>query len=182
MATISQISDSIDLAKAYYSELISALISDLKNGVCNETLKEIKCLRRLIRALEWDIEIEEVDATTVKLYGFLLKGIATYTGSTLPVNPNVYIPGVTIVMDSPDSATDLERTENDLLETSLGSGIWYLPFRDDEGVSITDGRLPTAILVNGTGLVGWQIDTTVTPYRIYGFSDNSPQEIIVRLV
>ena len=176
MATITQISDSLSLARAYYSKLLSEFISNLKAGIDNHTIGDIKCLRRLIRALEWDVEIEHVDDTTVILYGMLLKAIAPYTGSTLPVNPNVYIPGVVIGIGG-ESSLSIIRSQATLLETFLGSGIWYLPMIDGSGNAIA--ATSVYVIYNGLSLPGAQLDTTVSPNRVYGIFDNSAATILV---
>lgn len=173
MATLIQISDAIDLGKAYYTELVSSLISDLKNGSCNHNLNTIQCLRRLVRALDWDVEIEEIDDTTVTLYGMLLRTIAPYTGSTLPVNPNVYIPGVTIAFDLVDQV--MQRSNINLLQDDNLN--WYLPMIDDSGHNVV--TTSAFVLYNGVELPGKQLDTTYVPNRIYGFIDDSPASIYV---
>lgn len=95
MLTIQTISDKVNLAKAYYLEQLAAIYTKMKNG-CGDTHK-IQPLKRLIRALTFDIEAELVDDTTIINYNCLLKLLQGFSGAYV-IDPEVVIPGQTTIV------------------------------------------------------------------------------------
>lgn len=95
------ISTQVDRASAYYTDLLDADTISLKKGCAPLNKSRIKCLYRLITALNWDLDANIVDSVTENLYTILIKEIAPYTGGVLPVAPNVIIPGRTIIVTNP---------------------------------------------------------------------------------
>lgn len=65
------------------------------------------------------------------------------------------------------SQADLLQDEND---------IWYLPY------NYTEDIVPVHILKDNKTLVGWQLDRTFAPARLYGFVDNSTATIKLTLI
>lgn len=98
MATTQQITDSIALANAYFIQLLNKNTTGLQSGALTHLSKNIFCLRRFIRALQWDVDDNINDADTTALYDLLLTEIDGYTGSGVVVDPNVIIPGQPIIV------------------------------------------------------------------------------------
>lgn len=70
-------------------------------------------------------------------------------------------------------ATTLLFTEANLLQD--GAGAWYLP------LVIPAGKVPVSCLSNGE-TVTMDFNNTFTPYRLYGFSNNAAQSIVVKTI
>lgn len=100
MATPTQISDSLLIAKAYYTQLLDQDTASLQGGFPVRNRARIECLKKLIYALTWDLDINVNDADTTLIYELLLNEIYSYTGAGVVVDPNVIIPGNTIVVVS----------------------------------------------------------------------------------
>lgn len=96
------IAEKLDLAKAYSIELTDYDYSQRIAGYCAQYQKRITCLGRLIMALTWDVEGEYNTDVTQRLYKLLLGEISTYSGSALPHDPSVVIPGQTIIVAAGD--------------------------------------------------------------------------------
>lgn len=175
MVTTQQISDKLLLARAYYLELMANKYAEDIAGGKDYNNEQIKCIKRLIYALQPDTESEDyIDSDTEYLYERLSFEVSRYSGASLVVDPNVVVPGTTINTGG-GTTLEINRTQADLLETSSGSGIWYLPMVDDDGNNI----VPTSVFIiyNGLELPGKQLDTNYTPARVYGFPDNSEATI-----
>lgn len=76
---------------------------------------------------------------------------------------------------SPYQPTTLTYSETDLLEDGVDSGNWYLP------LTLIGNRVPVLVTSNGETF-GGTFNTTFTPPRYYGFSNNSTQVIKVTIV
>lgn len=98
MATLAVIEAKVELAQAYYLQQIALDVVELKRCGRSPKTALLTCLNRLLRALAWDVADQVDDATTQDLYQKLSIAIAAYSGATLPFEPNVYIPGSTIVL------------------------------------------------------------------------------------
>lgn len=98
MVPLSVISQKVDLAKAYYAQLIAAQLIAVKGGLCYHQSDKVICLNRLIRALTWDISGDYNTVLTQKLYKLLSVTVSTYSGAYLPYDPNVVINGMTVII------------------------------------------------------------------------------------
>lgn len=174
MVDLSTISDTVDIAKSYYLELIEEHRQQLITNCDNCDDKKSDCLKWLIKALSFDIIDNYNTDLTQELYKRLLEELSGFSGS-YTYDPNVVIPGQTIVIEG--GLTVINRTEVDLIQDENSQ--WYLPVLDDDG----DNYLATSIYViyNGVSLPGAQLITTEIPYRIYGFIDNTTAIIKVTL-
>lgn len=99
MVSLETIATELALANGYYVQLIAQQIADFTRCGQSVVTPKITCLNRLIRALTWDVNDEVNNTTTQELYILLLKQIAPYTGSSLPIDPNVVIPGSTVIVE-----------------------------------------------------------------------------------
>lgn len=98
MATIIQISNSLLIAKAYYVQLLDQDTTALQGGFPVRNRQKIECLKKLIYSLTWDLDVNVNDATTTAVYELLLNEIFSFTGQGVVVDPNVIIPGNTIIV------------------------------------------------------------------------------------
>lgn len=96
--TLETVEEKVDLARAYYLELTDYDRTQLAGGYCAQYTQKLTCLNRLIRALTWDIDGEYNTDNTQRLYDLLCVQISAYSGSVLPNDPSVVIPGQTIVV------------------------------------------------------------------------------------
>lgn len=96
MASTETISASILLGQAYYKQLLDLDTENREVGIEPVNKKKLACLKRLMRCLQWDLDIDVNDETTTVIYDLLLTGIAGYNGDALSVDPSVIIPGKTI--------------------------------------------------------------------------------------
>lgn len=96
--SLETISDTVDLAKAYYLSLIDYDRTQLEGGYCAQYTQKLTCLNRLIRALTWDIDGDYNTDNAQRLYELLSVQISTYSGSVLPNDPSVVIPGNTVIV------------------------------------------------------------------------------------
>lgn len=98
MVSLQTIAQKLLLGQAYFAELIDQEIGDLIRCGQSVVTSKLICLNRIIRALTWDVDDEVNDEDTQEIYAMLLKQLAGYTGAILPNDPNVVIPGTTIVI------------------------------------------------------------------------------------
>lgn len=82
MSTIGEINDALALARQVYSGLNADRITDLKRGCDDCVPVNYKCLKRLIKALEWEVSKGFVTDIAEKLLYCLLIIIG---GGTIPV-------------------------------------------------------------------------------------------------
>jgi hypothetical protein len=99
MASFNDISSAIAIGQGYYTQILNNNTTALKGGFPTKFQQRLVCLKRLMTALQWDVEGRVNDDTTTALYELLLNETASYDGSGVVVNPNVIIPGHTIVVD-----------------------------------------------------------------------------------
>jgi len=108
MVDLNTISDSIEIAKAYYVQLLNADLQLLYKGCCSKNSGTLTLLNRLFRALASDVNGGFNDAVTQKLYNCLLKISSPYNGVGLPFDPEVIIPGYVkppvIIIEAMDNA------------------------------------------------------------------------------
>ncbi len=105
--TLETVSDKVELGKAYFLELCQYDLAQEIAGFCTQYTQKLTCLNRLIRALTWDINGDYNTNNTQRLYDLLLVQISTYSGSVLPNDPSVVIPGQTVMV----LPGDVELTE-----------------------------------------------------------------------
>lgn len=96
MATSNQISAQIAIAQAYYVQLMDLDTANLQQGYPATNHKKIICLKRLIKALQWDLAINVNDDVTSVIYSLLVEQTGLYNGNAAVVDPSVVIPGMTI--------------------------------------------------------------------------------------
>lgn len=99
MATFDDISAAILVGQGYYTQLLNFNTTALMRGFPTRFNQRIVCLKRLMRALQWDVDDNVNDATTTAIYELLLQENASYDGAGVVVDPNVIIPGHIIVVD-----------------------------------------------------------------------------------
>lgn len=129
MVSLEIIAGQLLLAKAFYVELLVKEILDLENSLKSEITKRLVCLNRLIRALTWDVNDDVNDQDTQDIYQLLLKEISDYPGSVLPFDPDVVIPGSTIVVSNTNTyrepllltVTNLEDDGKTYINTDLAN-------------------------------------------------------------
>jgi hypothetical protein len=152
MITTAQIEDSIDLAEAYYLQLLAIDTASLQVGNTPINDSKIKCLNRLIRALTWDVNINFIGVTTIILYDLLLKAISTYSGASLPVDPHAYIPGsnVTITYTTPPP-TEIGYSDMTLSGTRYDNPLWkgFNPFMVLDISTFLQNGVDYSLLVTG---------------------------------
>lgn len=125
------------------------------------------------------LQVNEVSSLeTIRIF---VKNILTYSeGFTLDdfdlVN-KLYVDSV-----AGSLKTTIDKTEADLLETAVDSGIWYLPLLDEAGDPLEEEVVPIFITVDDLQFNGYQTDFTVTPPRIYGFLDDSTKTIKITVI
>lgn len=102
MVSIEVISQKVQLAEAFFNSLVQANIVLLKNNECQKNESKVTCLNRLIRSLKWDIAGDYNTLTTQAIYKLLIGQIVSYTGSIIPYDPNVVIPGMVVVIEPGD--------------------------------------------------------------------------------
>lgn len=103
------ISDAVDRAKLYNISEFKKLRARIAKGERHCSFGELICIRRWISALEYDINQNFNDAGTQAIYKLLLDGIHGY-GGTYQLDPNVDIPGRTVVINVPGGGRPYELT------------------------------------------------------------------------
>lgn len=180
MVTLDQLNSAIVLGEAYFIELLNERITGLSSGAYTTMTRKITCLNRLIRAIGWDIADSLIDVTTDAIYRILLCEISDYTGIGVVANPNVYIPGQTVI-PSPASLLILDKDQTNLLEDGEGSGNWYLPFLNYGDVPFLPNVKPVELTLNGVG-IPLQPNYNFVPMRLYGFTSNDAQTIKLSVI
>jgi hypothetical protein len=179
MITLDDVSAAVTIGEGYFSELLAKAIADLKTGKIHCLPKKLFCLNRLIKALKWDIADEVLDDTTIAIYELLLIEIGTYAGAGSVVDPNVSIPGLTIiVVTGPGTVVRIHKDQDDLIEDGEGTGNWYLPFLDQDDAEFGDNIIPIELTTDGVTL-DIQLNNNFDPPRLYGFANNQTQSIIL---
>lgn len=90
------------------------------------------------------------------------------------INPNYQAPNTTInVINNGSQAINYVYTEANLLDA--GGGNYYLPFNLDAKF------IPISLEINGVS-TAFTFDTTVVPFRIYGFANNLTQSIVLTVI
>lgn len=98
MPTTNDISVSILIGQAYYKQLLDQDTTKRQVGNSPFNKKKLTCLKRLMRALQWDLDSSVNDSITTVIYDLLLDGFAGFNGNALAVDPSVIIPGKTITV------------------------------------------------------------------------------------
>lgn len=96
-------------------------------------------------------------------------------------NPNYQPPAGTIINVTTTGATVqiFNRTQADLIADGFGG--YYLPFIDNSGNPFSGAIKPLEITVDGVG-ISLQPNYDFFPMRLYGFSNNAPQVIILTVI
>lgn len=128
--SLETIAEKLNLARAYYLQLTNFDYSQAIAGYCAQYTQKLKCLNRLIRALNWDVTEEHNTDTTQRLYAMLLTEISPYSGATLPYDPSVVIPGITILVAQSYVTPQKLYFANDAMP---GIADWQATYADDFG-------------------------------------------------
>lgn len=170
MVTIEQIQDDVNIARLYYIQQLSIAGDKLVTGI--DTVKKLYPLKRLIKALTFEINANVIDDGTLLLYRCLLEITSYFVGNYVP-DPDVKTPTqVIVVTNQPDT---IVKDENNLI-FDTDSGGWYLPFEDENDVPYGETVIPVLVSTNGVSF-SFGFDKTFYPKRIYGFTGNQPQVI-----
>lgn len=168
MATLSEISDSLDLAKAYFVELLNEYRLKLVDGdIKPKGLKKLICLNRLIRALTWDVNDEVNDDTTTELHILLLKDISAYPGAILPIDPDVVIPGSTISVTVISAPPERLYFDTDNPTIPDWQGVYASRFGNDPTLAV--------FISNGSGF--FTQDVSASPSLQYDGTDTLLQSV-----
>lgn len=134
--SLETVEEAVELANGYFAELLEYDRLAALEGECAQYTKKLTCLNRLIRALSWDVQGGYNTDNTQILYALLLTQISTYHGAVPPVDPNVVIPGTTVIVPP-----------GDILQTSL-----VFPGEGETSYTFTDLIGNTVLTVyRGTG-------------------------------
>lgn len=118
-----------------------------------------------------------ISAGFITAYDCLLNFIGVDTDN--PVSPYAQNPNATIIINPPYTPLPpLIRNQDNLVDA--GGGVWYLPFVDDDGDPIGNNIVPSVVTTNGVSFFS-TFDDTQVPSRLYGFTGNYAQVIIVYL-
>lgn len=125
MVELSQIATDLLIGRKYYSDQLALKTIDLENGCddCNGT--DLLYLQGIIFYLESDIASEINNDDTQAIYKLLLIEIRNNIG-TATTNPNVVIPGVTIIVIG-DGSEPTEFTFNYELTADGLTQIFLIP-------------------------------------------------------
>jgi len=168
---LSIIQTDLDSAKLYYLQNLTTTLTKLKAG-CG-SVKPLLPLKRLIRALQWQVDAEVNDSVTSALYGCMMRIIGSFNKPYV-IDPSVVIPGDIFVIEAIDYAYD----ETYLVEDGEDSGNWYLPYLKPDDTAIPTGTVPIFVTIDNISN-SMTFDDTFSPPRIYGFANNDPQSIVV---
>lgn len=117
-------------------------------------------------------------STTITLYDRINNFVGIPYGAT--VDPNFQNPSIVIDVEEPPFAPlILVKSQANLVDA--GGGNYYLPFTDNSNAPIYNGQVPVSVTVNGVSFT-FTFDETFTPSRIYGFSNNDTQTIVVTVI
>lgn len=117
MATTDAINATIPFAQAYYLELLDQDTALLELGGSPVNTEKLTCIKRLIKALGWDLDIEVNDDVTTNIFELLLKAIFPYNGNAVIVDPSVLIPGrtdVTVIVAGSTINSDMIPFNNEI--------------------------------------------------------------------
>lgn len=159
------------------------ILSEMKG--CEQDWSHALCQYRQIQGALFCLQIGDyVSATALYFYNVMLEIVGLkYTDGVTP-DPNAQLPsGIVVNVISANGGIDLPYVATDLVEDGVGTGNYYLPLinKNTGNPYPTDYR-PSLVTVNGVSFT-FTYDSTFTPIRIYGFSDNTaPKNIIVTVV
>jgi len=180
MISLETISNQVDVAKSYYLELLAAHRAELVKGCsdCSDSL--LDCLGWLITALNFDIKGEYNTDLTQKLYAQLLVKLGGYSGAYV-YDPNVVIPGQTIVIQGEDTRFETFN-QNALVADDYGT--FYLPFSVGVGEYPDGVRIDYATVMDSPDgeLTAFLPGGNLKDGVITGFTNNNPQTITVYVI
>lgn len=146
MVTLEQIAVKVGYAKNYYSEKFEEYRLNLIDGCKNCCDEGLGCLSYLITALQFDLDGEINTDVTQSLYN-KLSGILGGYNQAFTYDPNVYVPGTTIVVEAPTSPYEIMFGYDDFIDNGLDGRIRYdnpdwagwLPLIEIGGVALNFG-------------------------------------------
>lgn len=176
------VQDTILTGQLKIADMVLANVTALQNGALKVNWKPIIKGNRGVLAVQNRFSLGDTSSTAFQTaYACLTGFVGTYAGGS--IDPNAQNPGVIIdVTTEGFEPLVLVKSEADLVEDGAGSGNWYLPYLNNSAGAITNGIVPVSVLTNNISIPASGYDATFTPQRIYGFSNNSTQTIIVTCV
>ena len=140
MSSVAEIQADIIRGKAMYSDLTAEYLSDLKKG-CGDCLPtNYKCLKRHIRALEYQVTKGIVTPLAESLYQELLLILGNYQASAPPVTQYNLLFGYTSIQPTPGNMLDfaLQFTK----QIAIGATVVDLNFTTGSINSYLIARVP----------------------------------------
>lgn len=166
MASPTQISNAIAFGQAYFVSLLDIDTANSTSGFPVINKPKRSCLKSLINALSWDLAGGVNDSTTTAIYELLLNEIGSYSGATLVIDPNVIIPGTTIIVNN-GSGTNFNQSGkiffNNVFSFNLPNynSVYYPLYGNSP-----DFVLVTEDTTNPSNPI-WQQDTSTVPVFTY---------------
>lgn len=146
MAFPIEVLNDIARGKAYYSDLNAQYIQKLEDGCseCTCTVKDYTCLKQILRALDFKVELDEYDDIAKKLIEDMLLIIGNYTikipptvdagpDQTVPITETAIFPAVITQGSAPITN----------IQWSIVSGTGTLINANTDTVSVTGGTVGT---------------------------------------
>jgi|SRR5579863_8853435 len=164
MASVDQIAAAIAIGQGYFIQIQDFNTNALKFGFPTKFNERLVCLKRLMRALQWDINEQINDATTTAIYELLLDETAAYNGTGVVYNPNVIIPGQTVIVQTSGNFTQSGRIPfgpTPLLVIDNWSTNYYPTYGDNPEIQI----------FVGDNINGYQQDEQTAPVPVYPAND-----------
>lgn len=124
MVELSQIATDLLIGRKYYSDQLALQTIDIENG-CNDCRTDFMYLQGIIMYLESDIASEINNDDTQAIYKLLLIETRNNIGSAA-TNPNVVIPGITIIVQGGGNA-DLDFSFNHQLTADGLTSVFLIP-------------------------------------------------------
>lgn len=171
MATIQQINSAILTGDAYFAYLLNINTNNAKSGFPVSNKPKLSCLKSLINALQWDLDINVNDGITTAIYAHLVAEIAPYSGAGVVVDPNVIIPGTTIVVTSGSTYNQSGPIffDGTIIQILNWNSLYYPLY----------GNYPEIAIYTGSVATGYQQDTATVPTLNY--TNNDPNQPLLSI-
>lgn len=168
-----QVESTILAAKYKLATLVDGNVNLILNGGTAVNTDYINYFSLNLQGLIYqDINKDYTSTTTntlyVRLNGFI--GIPT----TAQIDPRFQSQTTTIVVEGgSSSAINYTYSQANLLDA--GGGNWYLPY------TVGANTVPIFLTINGVS-TAFTFDETANPSRVYGFSNNLTQTIVLTVI
>lgn len=175
--TLQEIQDKVNIASLYAIEKTSEQLSLMRKG-CG-SMKEVNGLKRLIRALTFQLNAEVIDKDTLSLYKCLINALGGF-GATYTIDPNVVIPGKEIIIIDEGLYNDGKIPFNtDILTLADYQSIYYPLYGNNPNIAVytgaggvytqDTGTVPTITYVDGNISLGIEEITFSFPFPTQGY-------------